>query len=60
MDAASAMVGLTIAGEYRPGVARFLAVAAEMAAILEAVPLDDAELALAPVYRPPFPKAEHA
>jgi hypothetical protein len=53
IDSASAVVGLTIAEEYRPGVARFLALAAEMADLLDAVDLDDAELALAPVCLPP-------
>lgn len=52
IDAASAVVDLPIAGAYRPGVARFLALAAEMAATLETVDLGD-ELALAPVYLPP-------
>ncbi len=46
-------VGLVIAPEYRAGVARFLAIAAEMAAVLETVELDDAELDLAPVYSLP-------
>lgn len=49
----SAMVGLTIAEPHRPGVARFLSIAAQMAAVLEAVPLEDGELAMAPVYRLP-------
>ena len=52
IDAAAAMVGLTIAPQYREGVARFLGIAAEMAAILERVPLDDGELTLAPVFDP--------
>ncbi len=37
IDSASAVVGLTIAEAHRPGVARFLALAAEMADLLEAV-----------------------
>jgi hypothetical protein len=53
IDAASGMVGLTIPETWRPGVRRFLGIAAEMAAVLEAVPLQDGELALAPVYRLP-------
>ncbi|HEY0275499.1 MAG TPA: DUF4089 domain-containing protein [Paenirhodobacter sp.] len=53
IDAASALVGLSIAEPWRPGVRRFLQVAAEMAATLQAVPLDDGELALASVYRLP-------
>jgi 1-carboxybiuret hydrolase subunit AtzG-like len=55
LDAASALLGLEIADAQRPGVARFLALAAEMAAVLEAVDLDDAALELAPVYLPPDP-----
>jgi hypothetical protein len=55
IDAASAVVGVGIDPAWRPGVARFLALAAEMAAVLEAVELDDAELAPAPVYLPPEP-----
>jgi hypothetical protein len=53
IDAASAAVGLTIAEAHRPGVKRFVAIAAEMAATLDGADLDDAELALAPVYTPP-------
>jgi hypothetical protein len=53
IDAASAMAGLHVAEAHRPGVARYLALAAEMAATLEAVTLDDGELALAPVFLPP-------
>jgi hypothetical protein len=53
IDTASAMVNLPIAGAYRPGVALSLALAAEMAAVLDRVPLDDGELALAAVYTPP-------
>ena len=53
IDAVSGAVGLTIAPEYRPGVAGFLKGAAELAALLEQVPLDDAELVLAPVFRLP-------
>jgi hypothetical protein len=53
IDAASAAVGLTVAEAHRPGVRRFLAIAAEMAATLDGADLDEAELALAPVYTPP-------
>jgi hypothetical protein len=56
IDAASAVVDLPIAEAHRPGVARFLALAAEMAATLEAVDLDDGELALASVFRAPAPE----
>lgn len=53
INAASAMIDLEIAEEYRPGVRTFLQIAGQMAATLEAVPLDNGELALAPVYLPP-------
>ena len=53
IDTASAAMDLPVAGAHRQGVVRFLELAAEMAAILEAVPLDEAELALAPVFRLP-------
>jgi hypothetical protein len=51
--AASAAVDLEVPETCREGVKRFLAVAAEMAETLEAVPLDEREQAPAPVYRPP-------
>jgi hypothetical protein len=53
LDVAAAAVGIEVADDYREGVKRFLLVAADMAAILEQVDLDDRELALAPVYTPP-------
>ena len=56
IDAGSAAVGITVAEAWRPGVARFLALAAEMAAVVEAVPLDEAALDLAPVFRLPDPE----
>lgn len=52
IDAAAAQVGLPIAAGHRPGVRRFLAIAAEMAATLDQVDLDADELALAPVFTP--------
>ncbi len=52
MDAAADLVGLAIEPEWRPGVAQYLALAAEMAEILEQVVLDDAEIVQAPVYVP--------
>ena len=52
IDAASAMLELEIAEDCRPGVRRFLALAADMSATLDAVPLDEDDLALAPVYLP--------
>ena len=53
IEAASALIDLHIAPEWRPGVATFLTLAKEMAVVLEATPLDEAEFAPAPVYRPP-------
>lgn len=53
IDTASAAMDLPVAEAHRQGVIRFLELAAEMAATLEAVALDDAELALAPVFRLP-------
>jgi len=52
MAAVAPALGLTIAPGHREGVARFLSVAAEMAAALDGAAEDD-ELALAPVYLPP-------
>lgn len=56
IDAMAPLAGLTVDEAHRPGVRLFLGIAADMAAILDDVPLDDAELALAPVYRPPLPE----
>jgi hypothetical protein len=53
IDAISGLVGLEITEAQRPGVAQFLELAAEMAEILETVPLDDAHLILAPVHTLP-------
>ncbi|MFT6773314.1 MAG: hypothetical protein ACJA1L_001024 [Paracoccaceae bacterium] len=53
IDAASALVGLPIAPAHRPGVATFLAIAADMAALVNAAPLDEAEQQHAPTYLPP-------
>lgn len=53
IDALSALVGLPIAPEHRPGVRQFLAIAAEMEAALAGADLDPDELALTPVYAPP-------
>lgn len=46
IDAVAASGGIAIAPEWRPGVARFLDLAAEMVARLEAVPLGDGHIAL--------------
>ena len=53
IEAASELVDLRIEASWRPGVATYLGLAADMAAILDTVELDDAELILAPVYTPP-------
>ena len=53
IDAVAELVGLRIEPEWRLGVERFLALAADMAAVLETVELDDGELIQAPVYAPP-------
>jgi hypothetical protein len=53
IDAAAAVVGVRIEDAWRPGVARFLDIAAGMAAILDTVPLADDDLAPAPVFLPP-------
>lgn len=53
IEAASAVMDLPVPEEHRDGVALFLELAAEMAATLDRVELDDAELVLAPVYRLP-------
>lgn len=55
IDGVAALVGLTITPEQRPGVARFLALAADMAALVEAAPVDPDHLALAPVFVPVAP-----
>lgn len=57
VDAAAELLDLPIEAEWRPGVARFLGLAAEMAAILDAVALDEDEIAPAPVFRLPEPEA---
>ncbi len=53
LDAASAVVGLTVAPEYRENVLRFLALAAEFADALDGAPVADDHQAHAPVYCPP-------
>ena len=53
MDAAAGLIDLPLAEECRPGVARFLDLAGEMAKVLERVPLDDAHLELGSVYKLP-------
>jgi hypothetical protein len=53
ITATSAMIGIGIADEHRPGVRTFLQIAGQMAEALDAAPLDGGELALAPVYLAP-------
>ena len=40
VDAAAAALGLNLRPDHRPGVLRYFALAAEMAALVEAVPLE--------------------
>ena len=40
VDAAAAALDLNLRPDHRPGVLRFFALAAEMAAVVDAVPLD--------------------
>jgi hypothetical protein len=42
-DATAAALGLPLAPEHRPGVLRYFGLAAEMAALVEAVPLTPAD-----------------
>lgn len=53
LDAAARAAHLAIAAEYREGVKRFLAIAAEFAAALDEAPVENDHQAHAPVYRPP-------
>lgn len=52
LDAMAPALGLTITAEQRPGVLQFLAIAERMARLVATCPLDEAELSLAPVFRP--------
>ena len=52
VDAAAAAVGLTLNPDHRPGVLRYMAIAAEMAALVDAEPLtphDDPAVVFMPV-----------
>jgi hypothetical protein len=40
VDATATVLGLNLRPDHRPGVLRFFALAAEMAAVIEAVPLE--------------------
>jgi hypothetical protein len=57
IDAAAAAVGLKIAAEHRPGVERYYALAAQMAALLEGVPLTPADEP-GNVFRPVAPEVD--
>lgn len=59
VDAAAAALGLNLRRDHRPGVLRFFALAAEFAAVVEAVPLaphDEPAVHFSPV--PPREKGE--
>ena len=59
VDAAAAALNLPLRRDHRPGVLRYFALAAEFAALVEAVPLapqDEAAVNFVPV--PPQEKAE--
>ncbi|MEM8551552.1 MAG: DUF4089 domain-containing protein [Pseudomonadota bacterium] len=58
LDATSAALELHIPERHRDGVKRFLAIAAEMADILDKAPLDARDLALAPTFTLPEPKPD--
>ena len=59
VDAAAAALGLNLRPDHRPGVLRFFALAAEMAAVVDAVPLDaHAESAVS--FVPVSPKEKEA
>lgn len=60
IEATAPAVGLQIAPEDRAEVARFLDLAAEMAAVLDAVKLPDDALDLAPVFTLPDSPAPDA
>lgn len=52
VDATAAALALPIAAEHRPGVLRYFALAAEMAAVVDAVPLaphDEPAVSFVPV-----------
>ena len=53
LDTASVILDLPIDETSRTGVTQFLTIAAQMAAVLDQVDLDDTELALTPVFLPP-------
>ncbi|MEI5667543.1 DUF4089 domain-containing protein [Bosea sp. CCNWLW174] len=52
LDAMATSLGLAITAAQRPGVIRFLATAEAMARIVQAAPVGEDTLELAPVFRP--------
>lgn len=58
VTAAAALLELPLAAEHRPGVLRFFALAAEMAQVVSAVPLQPADESGA-VFRPVEPGPRH-
>ncbi|MEM8569563.1 MAG: DUF4089 domain-containing protein [Pseudomonadota bacterium] len=52
IESTADLMALPIDPAWKPGIVGFLALAGEMAATLDRVELDDAELTLAPVYSP--------
>ena len=54
INAAAAMLGLTITAEQRPGVTRFFSLAADMAALVQGLPLTPADES-GQVFRPVSP-----
>lgn len=56
LDAMAPALGLCITPEQRQGVIRFLSVAQAMAEIVQAAPIADDALELAPVFRPGRPE----
>lgn len=56
LDAMAPALGLSITAEQRQGVIRFLSVAQAMAEIVQAAPIGDDTLELAPVFRPGRPE----
>lgn len=55
LEAMAPPLGLTISETQKPGVLQFLAIAHNMARIVEAAPLADDKLELAPNFRPGLP-----
>ncbi len=56
LDAMAPALGLSITAEQRQGVIQFLGVAQAMAEIVQAAPIADDTLELAPVFRPGRPE----